>query len=51
MPPYRTITSNEEPLKWFSRIRVGKMRVIFEIGKDTDAIFIYEINFRGNIYD
>lgn len=38
-------------LKWFSRIRVGKMRVIFEIGKDTDAIFIYEINFRGNIYD
>ncbi|TRU86078.1 MAG: type II toxin-antitoxin system RelE/ParE family toxin, partial [Microcystis novacekii Mn_MB_F_20050700_S1D] len=35
----------------FSRIRVGKMRVIFEIGKETDEIFIYEINFRGNIYD
>ncbi|MFM6060716.1 MAG: type II toxin-antitoxin system RelE family toxin [Microcystis aeruginosa] len=38
-------------LKGFSRIRVGKMRVIFKIGKETDEIFIYEINFRGNIYD
>jgi mRNA interferase RelE/StbE len=38
-------------LKGFSRIRVGKMRVIFEIVKETDEIFIYEINFRGNIYD
>lgn len=38
-------------LKGFSRIPVGKMRVIFEIGKKTDEIFIYEINFRGNIYD
>ena len=38
-------------LKGFSRIRVGKMLVIFEIGKETDEIFIYEINFRGNIYD
>ena len=38
-------------LKGFSRIRVGQMRVIFEIGKETDEIFIYEINFRGNIYD
>ncbi|MCA2618228.1 MULTISPECIES: type II toxin-antitoxin system RelE/ParE family toxin [unclassified Microcystis] len=38
-------------LKGFSIIRVGKMRVIFEIGKETDEIFIYEINFRGNIYD
>ena len=38
-------------LKGFSRIRVGKMRVIFEIGKETDEIFIYEINFRGNIDD
>ncbi len=37
-------------LKGFSRIRVGKMRVIFEIVKETDEIFIYEINFRGNIY-
>ena len=38
-------------LKGFSRIRVGKMRVIFEIVKETDEIFIYEINFRGNIYN
>ncbi|MFB2806007.1 MULTISPECIES: type II toxin-antitoxin system RelE/ParE family toxin [Microcystis] len=26
-------------LKGFSRIRVGKMRVIFKIGKETEAIF------------
>ncbi|MBE8996547.1 type II toxin-antitoxin system RelE family toxin [Microcystis aeruginosa] len=38
-------------LKGFSRIHVGKMRVIFEIVKETDEIFIYEINFRGNIYN
>ncbi|MFN7255158.1 MAG: type II toxin-antitoxin system RelE family toxin [Microcystis sp.] len=38
-------------LKGFSIIRVGQMRVIFEIGKETDEIFIYEINFRGNIDD
>ena len=38
-------------LKAFSRIRVGRIRVIFQIVKERDEIFIYEINFRGNIYD
>jgi len=38
-------------LKGFSRIRVGRIRVIFQIRKDTNDIFIYDINFRGNIYD
>ena len=37
-------------LKGFSRIRVGKIRVIFQIHKKTDEIFIYDVNFRGNIY-
>ncbi|MEM9216339.1 MAG: type II toxin-antitoxin system RelE/ParE family toxin [Cyanobacteria bacterium P01_F01_bin.150] len=37
-------------LKGFSRIRVGKIRVIFQIREETDEIFIYDVNFRGNIY-
>jgi mRNA-degrading endonuclease RelE of RelBE toxin-antitoxin system len=37
-------------LKSFSRIRVGKIRIIFQIQADTETIFIYNINFRGNIY-
>ncbi len=38
-------------LAGFSRIRVGKIRVIFQIRKETGEIFIYDINYRGNIYD
>jgi len=30
---------------------VGKIRVIFQIRKETGEIFIYDINYRGNIYD
>jgi mRNA-degrading endonuclease RelE of RelBE toxin-antitoxin system len=37
-------------LKGFSRIRVGKLRIIFQIQRDTDRILIYDINFRGNVY-
>jgi mRNA-degrading endonuclease RelE of RelBE toxin-antitoxin system len=37
-------------LKGFSRIRVGKLRIIFQIQRDTDRILIYEINFRGSVY-
>ena len=37
-------------LKGFSRIRVGDIRVIFQLRKETDAIFIYDINFRGSVY-
>ena len=38
-------------LSGFSRIRVGKIRVIFQIRKETNEIFIYDINYRGNIYN
>jgi mRNA interferase RelE/StbE len=38
-------------LSGFYRIRVGKMRVIFQIRRETSEIFIYDINFRGNVYD
>ncbi|MDB9495601.1 type II toxin-antitoxin system RelE/ParE family toxin [Spirulina major CS-329] len=37
-------------LKSFSRIRVGKMRIIFQIQTEAETIFVYDINFRGNIY-
>ncbi|TRU22454.1 MAG: type II toxin-antitoxin system RelE/ParE family toxin [Microcystis aeruginosa Ma_MB_S_20031200_S102] len=51
LPEELDIKKLKGELKGFSRIPVGKMRVIFEISKETDEIFIYEINFRGNIYD
>ncbi|WP_008315362.1 type II toxin-antitoxin system RelE family toxin [Leptolyngbya sp. PCC 6406] len=38
-------------LAGFSRIRVGKIRIIFQIRREIDEIFIYDINYRGNIYD
>lgn len=37
-------------LKTFSRIRVGKIRIIFQIQSEAETILIYDINFRGNIY-
>ncbi|WP_228038568.1 cytotoxic translational repressor of toxin-antitoxin stability system [Nodosilinea sp. LEGE 06152] len=38
-------------LEQFSRIRVGKVRVIFQIRTDDDEIFIYDIAYRGNSYE
>lgn len=38
-------------LSGFSRICVGKIRVIFQIRRETNEIFIYDINYRGNIYN
>jgi len=38
-------------LSGFSRIRVGKIRVIFQIRRETNEIFIYDVNYRGNIYN
>jgi mRNA-degrading endonuclease RelE of RelBE toxin-antitoxin system len=38
-------------LEGFSRIRVGKIRVIFQISKEADEIYIYDIAYRGDIYD
>ena len=34
--------------KGYQRMRVGKMRVIFQI--NTDVLLVYEIDFRGDIY-
>jgi mRNA interferase RelE/StbE len=37
-------------LKGFSRIRVGKLRIIFQIHKNENEIVIFDIDFRGNVY-
>ena len=34
----------------FYRVRVGKIRIIFEFDSKTDTVFISDINYRGNIY-
>ena len=43
-----------KPLKgiWdgFSRLRVGKIRVIFLVDLEQDELFIYLIDFRGDVY-
>lgn len=32
------------------RLRVGKIRVIYEVNDKERAIYIHDIDFRGNIY-
>ena len=32
------------------RLRVGEIRVIYEIINDLEVIYIHDIDFRGNIY-
>lgn len=52
------VTTSKEidtkPLKgsWagFSRLRVGKIRVVFEIDFEQDKLLIFAIDFRGDIY-
>ncbi len=34
----------------YLRLRVGKIRVIFRIDNIEKEIFVYEIDYRGNIY-
>ena len=34
----------------YFRMRIGKIRVIFRIDNVNDELFIYEIDFRGNVY-
>lgn len=36
--------------KDYLRLRVGKIRIIFRIDSADNEIFIYEIDYRGNIY-
>lgn len=32
------------------RLRVGNVRVLFEIEKERKIIYVWEIGYRGNIY-
>jgi hypothetical protein len=34
----------------FSRMRVGKVRVVFKVDAEADELQIYDIDFRGNVY-
>ena len=34
----------------FMRLRIGKVRVILTVDIEKDDLFIYEIDFRGDIY-
>ena len=36
--------------KGYLRLRVGKIRIIFQVDFVNYEIFIYEIDYRGNIY-
>lgn len=34
----------------FFRIRLGDIRIIYELDETNDLIIIHDINFRGNVY-
>ncbi len=36
--------------KDYLRMRIGKMRIIFKVYSVENEIFIYDIDYRGNIY-
>jgi len=36
--------------KGFLRMRVGSLRIIFQINLQADELQIYAIDFRGNVY-
>ncbi len=38
--------------KWkgFSRIKIGKLRIVFQADRKNEEIMIYEIDYRGDIY-
>jgi mRNA interferase RelE/StbE len=48
--PFRELDIKNLKGEWkgYQRMRVGKMRVIFQI--NTDDLLVYEIDFRGDIY-
>lgn len=50
--PFRKMDIKKLEGNWkgFMRLRIGKSRVIFRIDKDKDEIYIYEIDFRGDVY-
>jgi mRNA interferase RelE/StbE len=48
--PFRELDIKNLKGEWkgYQRMRVGKIRVIFQI--NTDELLVYEIDFRGDIY-
>ncbi|MCK6620873.1 MAG: type II toxin-antitoxin system RelE/ParE family toxin [Calditrichaceae bacterium] len=50
--PFREMDIKKLSGDWagFFRMRVGKMRVIFKIDREADELWVYEIDFRGDVY-
>lgn len=50
--PYKELQIKSLSGNWegFYRMRVGKIRIIFKIDKNSNTLLIYEIDYRGNIY-
>jgi mRNA interferase RelE/StbE len=36
--------------KGFLRMRTGRIRTIFRIDQEEDVLFVYEIDYRGDVY-
>lgn len=51
--PFDELDIKQMKGKWqgFSRIRVGKSRIIFTVHLDVEKIYIYDICFRGDAYN
>lgn len=50
--PFRKIDIKKLDGDWkgFMRLRIGKIRIIFKINREKDEMYIYEIDFRGDVY-
>lgn len=50
--PFQQLNIKTLTGKWkgYLRLRVGKIRIIFRVDNIDKEIFVYEIDYRGNIY-
>jgi mRNA interferase RelE/StbE len=50
--PFKELDVKRLEGEWrsFLRMRSGKIRVIFLIDKEDDALLVYEIDYRGDVY-
>jgi len=50
--PFKELDIKKLDGKWkgFLRMRIGNIRVIFRIDREKDLLFIYTIDFRGDVY-
>jgi len=50
--PYQELNIRKLKGEWqgFYRIRVGRIRIILRIDRNEKTIFVYDIDFRGDVY-